>query len=164
MFVNMTVSCLAIDPNSSMPIVILKEVGGQRSLPIWIGILEATAIAVELEGTSYFRPLTHDLLKNIFNELEIEVCRAEIFDLADNTYYAKIYLRHNDKNFILDARPSDALAIALRTKTSVFVAEDVIENALNVDLSSRIKDQHGNDKEWAKVLNSLKPENFKYKM
>ena len=164
MFVNMTVSYLAIDPISNMPVIILKEVGGQRSLPIWIGILEAAAIAAELNGIHYSRPLTHDLLRNIFNELEIEVYRAEICDLTDNTYYAKIYLRYNDKNFILDARPSDVLAIALRTKTSVFVAENVIENASNVDLSSRIKDLHGNDKDWAKILNNLRPEDFKYKM
>ena len=162
MFVNMTVSYLAIDPTCNMPIIVLKEVGGQRSLPIWVGILEAIAIASELEGTHYSRPLTHDLLKNIFSELEVDVYRAEIFDLADNTYYAKIYLRHHDKNFILDARPSDALAISLRTKTPVFVAENVIKSALNIDLSSRIKDHHNDN--WAKILNNLKPEDFKYKM
>ena len=164
MFVNMIVSYLTVDSISNMPIIVLKEVGGQRVLPIWVGILEATAIASELDGTNYSRPLTHDLLKNIFNELKINVYRAEISDLKDNTYYAKIYLCHNNENFVLDARPSDVLAISLRTKISIFVAENVIEGASNIDLSSKIEDQSGKNKEWANMLGKLKPEDFKYKI
>lgn len=109
--------------------VILKDLEGRRLLPIWIGILEATAIALEVEGIKPARPLTHDLLKNVLETLGVEVSMVLIHDLKDNTFYGQVILRAGDTTIEMDSRPSDAIALALRTHAPIFVSERVIEQA-----------------------------------
>ena len=112
----MTVSGLTIDPFTNSPIMILKDVDSEKAVPIWIGLLEATAIASELENIKFSRPMTHDLLKNVMELMDVEVSRVEVCDLRDNTYFALIYLKREGREVTIDARPSDAIALALRTK------------------------------------------------
>ena len=123
MFKPMLISGLTLDPLTNSPIVILKEVDGDRTLPIWIGLLEATAIASELEGIKFSRPMTHDLLKTIIDSIDIEIKKVEVCDLRNNTYYAAIHLTHEGKEISIDARPSDALALSLRVDAPIFVDE-----------------------------------------
>ncbi len=127
MFREMTVSGLTIDPFTNSPIMILKDVASDKAVPIWIGLLEATAIASELENIKFSRPMTHDLLKNIMELMETQVTKVEVCDLRDNTYFALIYLSRDGNEITIDARPSDAIAIALRTKAPIFVADVVIQ-------------------------------------
>ncbi len=167
MYIPMTISGVTVDPVSNSPIVILKEINGDKILPIWIGIMEATAIASELENIKFSRPMTHDLLKNIMETLEIKVTKVEVCDLKENTYYALIHLLTNDgKEFAIDARPSDALALSLRVKAPIFVKEDVLEKSTRLSSGeSDAVDKSEKGKKWKKILESLKPEDFgKYKM
>jgi len=159
------VSGLTIDPFTNSPIMILKDVNSDKAVPIWIGLLEATAIASELENIKFSRPMTHDLLKNIMDTLEIRVTRVEVCDLRDNTYFALIYLNRDGKEEMIDARPSDAIAIALRTQAPIFVAEVVMQKARRVDLSAQEAITSDDAKKWTEVLESLDPDDFgKYKM
>ena len=137
----MIVSGLTIDPLTNSPIIILKEIDGDKTLPIWIGLLEATAIASELEGIQFSRPMTHDLLKNIFQMLDIEVGKIEVCDLKNNTFYALIHFTHEGKEMTIDARPSDALALSLRVKAPVFVEDKVIEKSKQIDLKAEPEDK-----------------------
>ena len=105
----MIISGLTVDPLTNSPIVILKEIDGDKTLPIWIGLLEATAIASELEGIEFSRPMTHDLMKNILEMVDVKVVKIEVCDLKNNTYYALIHISHKGKDMTIDARPSDAL-------------------------------------------------------
>ncbi len=165
MFREMTVSGLTIDPFTNSPIMILKDVASDKAVPIWIGLLEATAIASELENIKFSRPMTHDLLKNIMELMETQVSKVEVCDLRDNTYFALIYLSRGDSEVTIDARPSDAIAIALRTKAPIFVAEVVIQKARRVDLSAKEAITSDDAKKWTEILESLDPEDFgKYKM
>src|SRR4030042_4393212 len=125
----MVVSGLTIDPFTNSPIMILQDVESDKAVPIWIGLLEATAIASELENIKFSRPMTHDLLKNIMETMDIKVTKVEVCDLRDNTYFALIYLTRGGKEITIDARPSDAIALALRTKCPIFVADVVIQKA-----------------------------------
>ncbi|HIC90754.1 MAG TPA: bifunctional nuclease family protein [Syntrophaceae bacterium] len=165
MFRKMKVFGLAIDPFTNSPIMILKDVNGEKSVPIWIGMLEATAIASELEKINFSRPMTHDLLRNIIHQLGAEVIRVEVCDLKDNTFYALIHIHTQDKEFAIDARPSDAIALALRTESPIFVAEEVIKRSKSVEMGHKeeIKTEEG--KKWTEILEKLSPEDFgKYKM
>ncbi|MGD8229906.1 MAG: bifunctional nuclease family protein [Desulfobacteraceae bacterium] len=165
MFRPMVVSGLTVDPLTNSPIVILKETKGERTLPIWIGLLEATAIASELEGIKFSRPMTHDLLKSIMDTMDVEVNKVEVCDLKNNTYYALIYMTHGDKEISIDARPSDALALSLRMKAPIFVSEEVINKSKQVDLSAEAEDTSEQGKKWQDILEKLNPEDFgKYKM
>ncbi|MGP8049866.1 MAG: bifunctional nuclease family protein [Desulfobaccales bacterium] len=165
MFREMTVSGLTIDPFTNSPIMILKDVASDKAVPIWIGLLEATAIASELENIKFSRPMTHDLLKNIMELMETQVSKVEVCDLRDNTYFALIYLSRGGSEVTIDARPSDAVAIALRTKAPIFVAEVVIQKARRVDLSAKEAITSDDAKKWTEILESLDPEDFgKYKM
>ncbi|MGA7579536.1 MAG: bifunctional nuclease family protein [Desulfobaccales bacterium] len=165
MFREMTVSGLTIDPFTNSPIMILKDVASDKAVPIWIGLLEATAIASELENIKFSRPMTHDLLKNIMELMETQVSKVEVCDLRDNTYFALIYLSRGGSVLTIDARPSDAIAIALRTKAPIFVAEVVIQKARRVDLSAKEAITSDDAKKWTEILESLDPEDFgKYKM
>jgi len=162
----MEISGLAIDPLSSVPIVILKEVEGKNSVPIWIGLLEASAIATVLEEIEFSRPMTHDLLKNIMETMNIVIERIVVDDLKDNTYYATIYIVADGRNYEIDSRPSDAIAIALRTQAKIYMEESVIERSRKIDLT-KPEDLHSEEakKKWAEVLESLDPDDFgKYKM
>jgi len=150
---------------TNSPIVLLKEVEGQRTLPIWIGLLEATAIASELEGIKFSRPMTHDLLKNIMGLMNVKVNRVEVCDLKNNTYFAVIHIDHNGKEMSIDARPSDALAISLRMGAPIFVAEDVIKKSSQVEIKAEPEDTSEQGKRWQEILEKLNPEDFgKYKM
>src|SRR5262249_32373236 len=115
----MSVGGLTLDPVTKTPIVILKDPENKLNLPIWIGLLEATAIATELEGIRMARPMTHDLLRSIIDELGGAISCIEITDLRDNTYYAVIHLRVGSEERTIDSRPSDAISLALRTKSPI---------------------------------------------
>lgn len=161
MLIKMTVRGIALDPITNMPIVILKDPEERRALPIWVGIFEANAIALELEKVSTPRPMTHDLLKNILDGLGITVQQITVNDLKENTFYATIDLNYNGSVVSIDSRPSDAIALALRTNAPIFVAENVVAQAKNIEVSEE-KEETDKWKEW---LENLKPEDFgKYKM
>ena len=165
MYREMIVSGLVMDPQTNTPIVILKDPEDQKSLPIWIGLLEATSIATELEKIQVPRPMTHDLMKNCLDHLQVKVERIEVCDLRNNTYYALIYLRDQDRLSSIDARPSDAIAIALRTNAPIFVNEEVLSKSQkSADESRPVFDKENQDK-WSEMLEKLNPDDFsKYKM
>ena len=158
MFQEMKVTGIAIDPFTNSPIVILKSEDGLKVLPIWVGYMEASSIAMELEKTPRARPITHDLMKNIFDQMNFKLSKIEVTDLKDNTFYASIYLQNNGKEHVLDSRPSDAIAIAIRTGAPIFVSEKVIENAQKIEIEE--------DQEKLKdLLSELPDDDFgKYKM
>ena len=161
MLIKMTVRGIALDPITNMPIVILKDPEERRALPIWVGIFEANAIALELEKVSTPRPMTHDLLKNILEGLGITVQQVIVNDLKENTFYATIELNYNGSVVSIDSRPSDAIALALRVNAPIFVTENVVTQAKNIEVSEE-KEETDKWKEW---LENLKPEDFgKYKM
>ena len=161
MQIEMTIKGLVIDPITNMPIVILRDQEGQKVLPIWVGIFEANAIALQIENISTPRPMTHDLLRNVINDLKADVDRIVVCDLQDNTFYALIHLRVNGEVVAVDARPSDAIALALRVRAPIFVEDKVIDNAKATDFTPG-KD---NPERLAKWLESLDPEDLgKYKM
>lgn len=165
MLVRMNVSGLTIDPYTNSPIMILKEDEGNRSIPIWIGLLEATAIASELESVKFARPMTHDLLKNIIQTFGANIEMVEVCDLKDNTFFALIHLIQKDQQIKMDARPSDAIALALRANAPIFVHEQVFEKSAKIDMSGQeaVKDEEA--RKWTDILEGLSPEDFgKYKM
>jgi hypothetical protein len=161
----MKVKGLTLDPLTNMPIVILKDLEGQRALPIWVGIFEANAIALEMEKVPTPRPMTHDLIKNILEGLKAQVNRIVVNDLKDNTFYAIISLTFNNSEVFIDSRPSDAIALALRVNAPIYVSQKVLEEARSIDLTTEnITEQDESEKlkEW---LKNLKPEDFgKYEM
>src|SRR5215510_6110522 len=126
-YIEMRVGGLTLDPVTKTPIVILKDAEDKMTLPIWIGLMEATAMATELEGIKMARPMTHDLLKRVVTELGGVVESIEVTDLRDNTYYAAIYLQAGGKRVVIDSRSSDAISLALRTQSPIFVARKVLE-------------------------------------
>lgn len=166
MLVEMKVTGLTIDPFTNMPIIILKDMDEKSALPIWIGLIEASAIATELEKIKLARPMTHDLLKNILQALSVRVEKVEVNDLADNTFYARIHLTCGGKEHIIDSRPSDAIALALRVGAPIYVDRSVIDKSRQVDLGRAGKEGEKGEKErWAEFLENLNPEDFgKYKM
>jgi len=164
--IEMQVTGLTIDPFTSMPIVILKDAEEKYALPIWIGLIEASAIATELEKIQLSRPMTHDLLKGILEQVEVIVEKVLISDISDNTFYAQIFFKTKEKSFTMDARPSDAIALALRTKSPIFVEKAVIDKSRKIDLSKEGAGSEGaKQQKWAEILENLTPEDFgKYKM
>src|SRR5215468_3494045 len=139
--IQMSVGGLTLDPVTKTPIVILKDTENKLNLPIWIGLLEATAMATELEGIKMARPMTHDLLRSILGEVGAAVEWVEVTDLKDNTYFAVIYLRVNGRQLTIDARPSDAISLALRTKSPIYVAKQVLEASSVLQQMEEGKDQ-----------------------
>jgi bifunctional DNase/RNase len=161
MLIEMTIKGLMVDPITNMPIVSLKDKEGDRVLPIWVGIFEANAIALQIENIATPRPMTHDLLRNVITDLNGQVDRVVVCDLKDNTFYAIIHLTVRGERVAIDARPSDAIALALRTRSPILVEETVIDNAKTVDFSSERADTDRLQK-W---LESLDPDELgKYKM
>jgi bifunctional DNase/RNase len=161
----MKISGLTMDPHTNTPIVVLKDPKSETSVPIWIGLLEATAIATELEQVQFARPMTHDLIKNLMNHLEVKVDRVEVCDLRDNTFYAWIYLNIDGKETKIDARPSDALAIALRANANIYVDEKVIEKSGKFEPEGKAEIKDDEAKKWTDILENLSAEDFgKYKM
>ncbi len=130
--VRMEIKGLLMDPVSNMPVVILRDTEKGHFLPIWVGIFEANAIALEMEKVSTPRPMTHDLLKNLLSELDARVDRIVINDLRDNTFFARIHLTRGDSTLSVDSRPSDAIALALRSQAGIFVEEEVLEKSRNL--------------------------------
>lgn len=125
----MKIKGLMIDPVSNMPIIILKNSDGKTVLPIWVGIFEANAIAMQLEEVASPRPMTHDLLKNVIEGLRATVDQVVITDLRDNTFFATIHLKRDGEQFTIDARPSDAMALALRTSSPIHVETQVLDKS-----------------------------------
>lgn len=161
MFVEMTVKGLTLDPLTNMPIVILKDMEDKRVLPIWIGLFEANAIALELEKIPTPRPMTHDLIKDIITGLDATVSKIVVNDLKNNTFYAVIHITLNGNNVVVDSRPSDAIALALRIGAPIYVSADVVNKARSIDMTKESEDSD-QLKEW---LENLKPEDFgKYQM
>ncbi|MCK4390338.1 MAG: bifunctional nuclease family protein [Desulfobacterales bacterium] len=161
----MRVSGLTIDSASNTPIVILKAVNGEYALPIWIGILEATAIATELEKVRFARPMTHDLFKNFIDVLKVKISRVEVCDLRDNTFFAQIYFSLDGQPYNIDARPSDAIALALRAECPIFVADTVVQKSKRLDREPEAWDKSEEGMKWKDYLEKLSPDDFgKYKM
>jgi bifunctional DNase/RNase len=161
MQIEMSIKGLMVDPITNMPIIILRDRDGQRVLPIWVGIFEANAIALQMENIATPRPMTHDLLRNVIHDLNGTVRKIVVSDLKDNTFYALIYVETPTETVAVDARPSDAIALALRTQAPIFVEESVIDNAKTVDFTTDKADSERLQK-W---LESLDPEELgKYKM
>ena len=159
--IEMFVSGVAIDPTNNTPIIILKNNDKKKTLPIWIGISEASAIAMKLVGVSSQRPLTHDLIKSV-----IEVCKARVLEVAldsfnGNTFFAKIKIKLGRRTFLIDSRPSDAIALALRAEVPILVDEEVIKQATTVDVT----EAGDKTKDFEGLLKDLKVEDFsKYRM
>ena len=161
MLIEMTIKGLMLDPITNTPIVILKDKEGDRVLPIWVGLFEANAIALQIENVATPRPMTHDLLRNIITDLDGRVDRIVVSDLKENTFYAVVHLTVRGERVAVDARPSDAIALALRTRAPILVEETVIDTAKTVDFTS---DRTDSDR-LQKWLESLDPEELgKYKM
>ena len=129
MQVEMKIRGLMMDPSTNLPIVVLKDVAGESVLPIWVGIYEANAIALEIEKVATQRPMTHDLIRNVLFGLETCVKKIVVSDLKEDTYYAVIWLERNGELIAVDSRPSDALAVALRLDCPIFVEQSVLDNS-----------------------------------
>lgn len=161
----MSVGGLAMDPSSNAPILLLNAVKEDFSIPIWIGLLEAASIASVLQNISFDRPMTHDLFRNFIEKMNVRVPRIEVCDLKDNTFYAKIYCISGEEEFIMDARPSDAIALALRLKAEIYVDELVVERLKVKDGEYQSADDSDQGKKWEEYLKNLSPEDFgKYKV
>ena len=143
---------LMMDPNSGTPIIILKDVNSETMLPIWVGAYEANAIALEIEKIAPQRPMTHDLLRNLIVEMGARVERVVVTELRDNTFFAVIEMRNNaGESLMLDARPSDAIALALRADCPIFVNEEVIR-ASRSTITSEEGEEAREDEEWPDVI------------
>ncbi len=135
MTIEMKIKGLMLDPITQMPIIILKDPNGEAVLPIWVGLFEANAIALQMEKVSTPRPMTHDLLKNLLARLETKLLKIVITELKENTFYAVIHLAHGGETVAVDSRPSDAIALALRAEAPIFVEEDVIARSKNAEMA-----------------------------
>ena len=161
MQIEMTIKGLMVDPITNMPIVILRDKDGQKVLPIWVGVFEANAIALQIENVTPQRPMTHDLLNNVIHDLKADIKKVVVSDLKDNTFYALIHLSIAGEVMVIDARPSDAIALALRARAPIYVEDTVIDNAKTVDLAP----EKGDSERLQKWLENLDPDTMgKYKM
>jgi bifunctional DNase/RNase len=159
--IEMRIKGLVIDPLSKMPVVVLEDLGSERVLPIWIGVFEANAIALTMEHIPTPRPMTHDLMKNLLARLDIAVERIVVTDVRNNTFYAAIHCRRGDDTVVFDSRPSDAIALALRTQSPIFVEDEVIRKSHGLK-GGETPDTLENLRKW---LESISPETLgKYKM
>ncbi len=161
MEIEMRIKGLILDPISKMPIVVLEDLNSKQILPIWIGVFEANAISLKVENIVTPRPMTHDLLKNILSKFNIPIEKIVVNDVRDNTFYAVIYCRYKGQLIGIDSRPSDAIALALRMNTHIFVKEEVVSKANSLNFNDNLEDSD-KLKKW---LDNLGPEDFgKYKM
>ena len=157
----MEIKGLLMDPVSNMPVVVLRDAANGVFLPIWVGIFEANAIALQMEKITTPRPMTHDLLRNLLSELETKVERIVINDLRDNTFFARIHLLRGETRWNVDSRPSDAIALALRVDAEIFVEEDVLEKSKSL----RPEGDDGDPDRLKKWLEEVSPEDLgKYPM
>jgi bifunctional DNase/RNase len=161
MEIEMKVKGLVVDPISKMPIVVLENPRDEQILPIWIGVFEANAIALTIENVPTPRPMTHDLLKSFLDKLEIAIDKIVVNDVRNNTFYALIHCRRAGQEMVVDSRPSDAIALALRMSSPIYVEEEVVRKANGLKF-----DEGGESSErLLKWLETLKPEDFgRYKM
>ena len=155
----MKVEGLVFDPLTNTPIIILKDAEGSKSLPIWVGYPEATAIALEMESVTTPRPMTHDLIKNIVNTLKATVNRIVVNDLKNNTFYATIFISINGNTLEVDSRPSDAIAVALRMNAPIYVTRNVLENAKSME-GAIPAEQGDDDEQFRKWIRDVKPSDF----
>jgi len=161
MQIEMTIKGLMVDPITNMPIIILRDKDGQRVLPIWVGVFEANAIALQMENVATPRPMTHDLLKNVISDLKADIQKIVVSDLRETPFYALIYLLVNGEPVAVDARPRAAIALALRAQAPIFVEDRVIDNAKTVDF---VPDKE-NSERLQKWLEGLDPDTMgRYKM
>ena len=160
MLIEMSVKGLMIDPVQSVPIIILRDADNQRALPIWVGPVEANAIALQIENVSPARPMTHDLLRNVFEELGAELTRVVIADLRGGTFYAYLELERSGEVLFIDARPSDAIAVSMRARVPIYVDTKVLDQVRSVEVTSDRTDREHLQK-W---LESLDPDDLGYKM
>ena len=161
MEIAMKIKGLVVDPVSKMPIVVLEDPQTDRILPIWIGVFEANAIALTIENIPTPRPMTHDLLKSFLEKLEVAVEKIVVNNVRNNTFYAMIHLRYKDRPVVIDSRPSDAIALALRVNSPIFVEDNVVQKAQSVKFDENLEDTE----KLMSWLENLKPEDFgKYKM
>ena len=161
MEIEMKIKGLMVDPVTNMPIVILKDEAEERVLPIWVGIFEANAIALRIEDIQTPRPMTHDLLCDLLDSLEANVEKIVVSDLKDNTYFAQIHLDVAGRHRQIDARPSDAIALALRTQAPIYVHQEVLDQSRSLDESG----EPSNSERLRRWFENLDPEDFsKYEM
>lgn len=161
MQVEMSIKGVIVDPVINQPIVILHDTDGRRVLPIWMGFFEANAIWQQIENVSPPRPMTHDLLRNVIHDLKADVRKVVVSDLKDNTFYAIIHLVAHGEPVVIDARPSDAIALALRVRAPIFAEDAVIDRAKTLNVTPDKADSERLQK-W---LEALDPEDMgKYKM
>jgi uncharacterized protein len=154
---------LMMDPLTNSPIVVLQDTTSDTLLPIWVGIFEANAIALQIEKVDTPRPMTHDLMKGLLNQLNADVTKIVVTELKDNTFYAMIFLRVNGKTVTVDSRPSDAIALALRTDSPIFVTDEVL--AKSASTSTPLSSQRSSPEDIKQWLENLNPEDLgKYKM
>jgi len=154
---------IVVDPKASNPVVVLVDPTGQKALPIWIGVFEAEAISRGLEDMVTPRPMTHDLMKQILDTFQVSLTRVVINDLKGNTFYANLYLNVEGREMVVDSRPSDAIALAVRVKAPIFIAESVVEATKQMGLfaSNLLEEQD----ELKTIIENMKPEDFgKFKM
>lgn len=154
--IEMKINGLAVDNSSKMPVVILTDLDEKRFLPIWIGVYEADAILMAMEAISVPRPMTHDLIKGIMDAVEISVDRIVIHDIKNNTFFAKIHMIKDGKEYEIDSRPSDAIALALRVEAPIFVSETVIMEATIMDKEKYRKEMD----EFKEFLKDINPSDF----
>lgn len=154
--IEMKINGLAVDNSSKMPVVILTDLEEKRFLPIWIGVYEADAILMAMEAISVPRPMTHDLIKGIMDAVEISVDRIVIHDIKNNTFFAKIHMIKDGKEYEIDSRPSDAIALALRVEAPIFVSETVIMEATIMDKEKYRKEMD----EFKEFLKDINPSDF----
>jgi bifunctional DNase/RNase len=162
MEVEMKIRGLMMDPVTNMPIVILKDVGSANVLPIWVGIYEANAIALEIEKVSTPRPMTHDLIKTLLVGLDAGIKKVVVNELKDETFFAVIWVQRDGELISVDSRPSDALALALRLDCPIFVDDSVLKNS---KLASSVAEKGSTNQELRRMLENLGDEDFgRYKM
>ena len=160
MLVEMKVRGLALDPVSNMPIIILRDDEEKRSLPIWVGIFEANAIALELEKIATPRPMTHDLIKSILETIDAQVVKVVVTDLRENTFFALLHLRLQGVEYTVDSRPSDAIALALRAAAPIYVEEEVFPKAGKMEVAKEAEMKADDPEQLREWLQNIKPEDF----
>jgi hypothetical protein len=163
--VEMKIFGLALDEQSQVPLLILKDKEEKQVLPIWIGAMEAMSISISLNKVSISRPLTHDLMIRILGTLEAEISKVVVVDLKEGTYYAEIHLEQNNQTYLVDSRPSDAIALAVRCDVPIFANEELLEQVgkqFDQEHEVVLKDEEA--EKWTEVLEKFSQEDFKYKM
>ncbi len=154
---------IVVDPKASNPVVVLVDLSGKKALPIWIGVFEAEAISRGLQDVVTLRPMTHDLMKQILDTFRVTLTRVLINELKGNTYFAKLHLNVDGEEMIVDSRPSDAIALAVRVKAPIFVAGSVVEASKELGIFASNLLEESDD--LKSIIEGMKPEDFgKYKM